>query len=668
MWRFCGVKLPILSLSRVSTRFSVFNAPRVVHSASEKCIPRVLAVPSLGLAYHLLASQRVVANCKRAPSVPSRLLHRKFQDPKFDWSLFWKFLSPDLFLMCLAVLSAVVVAVLNFQIPLFLGQLVNVVAALEPGKQLVFYAAQLAQPGAKLLGLYCVQSLGTLFYIYLLSVVGERFALRLRTHLFRSLIEQDISFFDDHKTGELVNRLSADVQDFKSSFKEVISQGLRSFTQTVGCVGSLFFISPQMTAVVGVSLPLMIAVGSVLGHVLRRWSRDAQEQVSVATGVADEALSNIHTVRSFAMETQESKLFESELRKSCWLNEKLGVGIAVFQALSNLAINGLVLVVVSHGGILLATNQITAGDLMSFLVATQIIQRSLGNLSQIFGQTVRGMSAGARVFEYMKLHPSIPLRGGRSLSEDIQGRVEFKGVHFTYPSRPEQPILVDFNLHVPPGKVTAMCGVSGAGKSTVAALLERFYDPQVGDILIDGHPLRDLDPSWLRENVIGFIKQEPVLFGTSVMENIRYGKPTATDEEVFDAARRANAHDFICGFPDGYQTLVGERGHAVSGGQKQRIAIARALIKNPKILILDEATSALDTQSEKMVQQALDKAAQGRTVIVIAHRLSTIQGAHQIAVLHRGQLVEVGTHQELLKKNSLYAAMISRQLLTEQRN
>lgn len=301
---------------------------------------------------------------------------------------------------------------------------------------------------------------------------------------------------------------------------------------------------------------------------------------------------------------------------------------------------------------------------MSFLVASQTVQRSMANLSVLFGQVVRGLSAGARVFEYMTLHPSILLSGGCCIPRDqLRGAISFQGVSFSYPCRPSFPVLQDFTLELPPGKTVALVGQSGGGKTTVASLLERFYDPTAGRVMLDGWDLRDLDPSWLRGQAIGFISQEPVLFGTTIMENIRFGKPGATDEEVYAAAREANAHDFISRFPDGYNTVVGERGATLSGGQKQRLAIARALIKQPAVLILDEATSALDAESERVVQEALDRASTGRTVLVIAHRLSTIRGAHRIIVMAHGRVCEMGTHEELLKKAGLYADLVRRQAL-----
>jgi len=272
------------------------------------------------------------------------------------------------------------------------------------------------------------------------------------------------------------------------------------------------------------------------------------------------------------------------------------------------------------------------------------------------------MSAGARVYEYINLEGNIPIKGGKIIPfHNLIGDVGFHNVTFKYPTRPEQTILNQLNLHVPGGKIVALVGASGGGKSTIAALLERFYDVNDGAITVDRANIKSLDPEWLRGRCIGFINQEPVLFASSILENIRYGRPEASDFEVYEAAEAANAHAFIQKFPNGYQTIVGERGVTVSGGQKQRIAIARALLKNPSILILDEATSALDAESEKIVQEALDNVCKGRTVLVIAHRLSTIKNADMIAVIADGKVAELGTHSQLKKLGGIYSQLIRQQ-------
>ncbi|XP_067233316.1 mitochondrial potassium channel ATP-binding subunit isoform X2 [Chanodichthys erythropterus] len=581
--------------------------------------------------------------------------------PEFSWAVLWEFVRPHLLALIGAIILAFGAAALNIQIPLMLGDLVNVIAR-HMREQAGHYVRDIQAPAMKLLGLYGLQGLLTSGYIILLSRVGERVAADMRTTLFMSLLRQDVAFFDANKTGQLVNRLTSDIQEFKSSFKLVISQGLRSATQTVGCFVSLYIISPKLTGLTVVILPCLVGAGALIGSFLRKLSRKAQEQVAKATGVADEALGNVRTVRAFAMEDRELEMYAAEVKKSAAMNEALGTGIAIFQGLSNIVLNCIVLGTIFAGGSLMARNDMSPGDLMSFLVASQTVQRSLASISILFGQMVRGMSAGARVFEYLTLEPSVPLTGGGRIPlKSLTGRVDFMNINFSYPTRPGNQILKNFNLTLPPCKTVAIVGESGGGKSTVAALLERFYDPSGGVVMLDGLDIRTLDPSWLRGHVIGFISQEPVLFGTSVMENIRFGKPSATDAEVMAAAKQANAHNFITGFPDGYNTVVGERGVTLSGGQKQRIAIARALIKNPSILILDEATSALDAESERVVQDALDRATTGRTVLIIAHRLSTIRAADLICVMSNGRIVEAGTHLDLLSKGGLYAELIKRQ-------
>lgn len=581
--------------------------------------------------------------------------------PEFKWHILWEFVKPQLLALIGAVVLAFGAAILNIQIPLMLGDLVNVVARYlreHTGN----YVHEMRAPALKLLGLYGIQGLLTTGYIILLSRVGERVAADMRKTLFASLLRQDVAFYDANKTGQLVNRLTADIQEFKSSFKLVISQGLRSMTQTVGCFVSLYVISPKLTGLTVVVIPCLVGAGAFLGSFLRKLSRLAQEQVAKATGVADEALGNVRTVKAFAMEERELQLYAYEVDKSCEMNENLGAGIAIFQGLSNVALNCIVLGTIFAGGTLISSNEMSPGDLMSFLVASQTVQRSLASISILFGQMVRGISSGARVFEYLSLQPTIPLAGGGRIPyHSLTGRVDFMNISFSYPTRPEHQILKKLNLTLPPCKTVAIVGESGGGKSTVASLLERFYDPTSGVIMLDGLDIRTLDLSWLRGQVIGFIDQEPVLFGSSIIENIRFGKPEATDAEVINAAKQANAHRFITDFPDGYNTVLGERGVTLSGGQKQRIAIARALIKNPSILVLDEATSALDAESERVVQEALDRATRGRTVLIIAHRLSTIQGADLICVMSNGRIVEAGTHLELLSKGGLYSDLIRRQ-------
>ncbi|XP_060517346.1 mitochondrial potassium channel ATP-binding subunit-like isoform X2 [Cylas formicarius] len=561
---------------------------------------------------------------------------------RFDWQKFWLYLKPNIAYFLAAIAGALVVAILNIKIPEVMGSLINLLTKFGENNGKLF-TSEMKVPVIKLVAMYIGQSFFTFFYIFMLSNLGEKIAYRMKSDLFASILKQDIAFFDAERTGEIVNRLTTDIQDFKSSFKQTISGGLRAITQIAGCSISLVTISPYMTLVTLLCVPSVIAVGTLFGSLLRFTSRRAQAQIEKATAVADEAVSNVRTVRAFAMEDQEKEMFETEAKHAMILNETLGFGIGVFQAGTNMFLNSMVLMTLYMGGYLLSTNQISAGEVMAFLMSSQTIQRSLGQLSLLFGSVLRGLAAGGRIFEYINLNPSMQLKGGEIIPEHaLQGNIEFRNVTFAYPTRKQQVILKDFNLTVPSGKTIAIVGASGNGKSTIVALLERFYDVNNGSVSIDGYDIRTLDPSWLRGKVLGLISQEPILFGTTILENIRYGKPEATDGE-------------------GYITAVGERGVTLSGGQKQRIAIARALLKDPKILLLDEATSALDTESEKTVQAALENARKGRTVIVIAHRLSTIQNADVILVLHKGKIVEMGTHDQLRKLKGYYWALTYQQ-------
>ncbi|XP_019865042.1 mitochondrial potassium channel ATP-binding subunit [Aethina tumida] len=583
----------------------------------------------------------------------------------FNWAKFWSYLKPHLWYFIAAIAGALVVALLNIQIPQLMAGVINVIAKFSETKDTELFVKEMKLPTLKIVSMYIAQSACTFFYIYMLSNLGEKIAYQMKTDLFASILKQDMAFFDKQRTGEIINRLTADIQDFKSSFKQTISGGLRAATQIIGCSVSLIMISPQMTFITLLCIPTVIAVGTIFGAILRATSRKAQSQVEKTTAVADEAVGNIRTVRAFAMEDQENELFDSEAELAMEYNQNLGFGIGLFQAGTNMFLNSMVLSTLYLGGYLLSNNQLTAGEVMSYLMASQTIQRSLGQLSLLFGSVIRGIASGARVFEYIDLKPSMNLKGGKIIpDEELTGNIEFKNVKFAYPTRPQQIILDNFNLTIPSGRTVAIVGASGNGKSTVVALLERFYDIQGGSITIDGYDVRNLDPSWLRKKALGLISQEPILFGTSIIENIRYGRPDATDEEIREAAQMANADEFISKFPNGYDTLVGERGATLSGGQKQRIAIARALLKDPCILLLDEATSALDTESEKIVQVALEKARKGRTVIVIAHRLSTIQNADLIVVLNKGKIVEMGTHDDLKKLKGYYWSLTYQQQQT----
>ncbi|VDL71178.1 unnamed protein product [Nippostrongylus brasiliensis] len=628
--------------------------------ASGRCLPE-----------HVLYSIHQVefAECKSKSQLSKRADHLNDEylrddEPSLSLSDIWSLIKPYFGWFLAAVLSAILAALVNIQLPIYLGELIDKMAEIikDQARGISTDLNILKPQVIKLVVCYTVQALLTFCYISFLTVLGERMAADLRVRLFNHLLTMDMAFYDSQKTAELSARLNVDVQEFKSCFKLSVAQGLRTVTQVAGCVISLIRISPQMTLYTVSALPLVIGMGALFGALLRSLSRRAQAQSAVAASVADEAFGNIRTVRSFAMEEQESRLYEREVRKACSMQETLGMGIGLFQGATNFFLNGIVISVLYGGSSLIKEGKLTPGELMSFLVTAQTIQRSLSQLSVVFGTALKGWTAGARAFEFLKLHPSIHNHGGVCIPyHSLYGEIRFENVAFAYPSRSDHHVFDNLNLTIPAGQVVALCGPSGEGKSTITSLLERFYEPLSGRVLLDNQDLRTLNLEWLRGQVVGLISQEPVLFATSIEENIRYGRPSATDQEVMDAAKMANAHEFITRFPKGYRTIVGERGAQLSGGQKQRIAIARALLKNPPILVLDEATSALDTESERLVRDALDRAMRGRTVLVIAHRLSTIKHADLICVIKDKTVREQGTHDELVKRKGIYYNLIKSQ-------
>ncbi|KAI9218405.1 P-loop containing nucleoside triphosphate hydrolase protein [Blastocladiella britannica] len=518
----------------------------------------------------------------------------------------------------------------------------------------------LNRPAARLLALFAVKGALTFTHIALVSQLGENLARRVRLRLYDALIHQDVAFFDARQSSELVARLTADVQEFKSTFKQCVTNGIRSATEVTGSILHLLHLSPVLTLTLAGTMPVLYVVGAVYGAFLRRVSRRAKDVESAALGGAGEALANVRTVKAYAAEDREVARLDAATRRSAKWNQYLGMHIGAFQAITSTSIGSMVLAVLYVGGAQVAAGHMEPGQLMTYLMATQAAQRSLSSLGILVGQFIKAQAAAARVFEYIHQAPTISARPGTGTipTAPLRGELGFHHVDFAYPTRPDVPVLRDFTLTIPAGAVIALCGASGSGKSTSVGLLEGFYDPQAGRVTVDGHDLRAVDLRWWRERV-GYLAQQPALFSGTIADNIRYGRPDATDAEVHEAARLANAHEFIAAFADGYETVVGERGASLSGGQRQRVGIAACLLKNPSVLILDEATSALDTQSERLVQDALDRLMKGRTVLIIAHRLSTIQHADIIVVMGKpyGRILEMGSHAQLMAKRGVYYQM-----------
>ncbi|HEX9051316.1 MAG TPA: ABC transporter transmembrane domain-containing protein [Anaeromyxobacter sp.] len=496
----------------------------------------------------------------------------------------------------------------------------------------------------------------------LFSLAGERGVRRVRDRLYRSLLGQEIAFFDETRTGELVSRLGTDCATIQNLVSVNVSMSLRQAVTALGATALLFFTSPRLTVVMLAVVPA-VAIGAVFyGRKVRALARAYQDALADASHVAEESLSAVRTVRAFNAEAAEAARYERATADAYDAARRRAYAGSTFMGGAAAGAYVAIAVVLGYGGVLVARGALTVGALTAFLVYTLLIAMSLASLAEIWAETMRGLGAADRVFELMDRLPRMPLSGG-ARPETCEGRIAFEQVRFAYPTRPDAEVLAGVDLAIEQGEVVALAGASGAGKSTIAALIGRLYDPAAGRVLLDGRDLRDLDPEWLRAR-IGVVPQEPVLFSASIEENVRYGRPGATHDEVVEACRAAHADAFVRAFPDGYATKVGERGQQLSGGQRQRIAIARAVLKDPRILLLDEATSALDAESEALVQDALEKLMVGRTAVVIAHRLSTVARADRVVVLEGGRIVESGAHAELMERAGTYRRLVEKQLMT----
>jgi ATP-binding cassette subfamily B protein len=559
---------------------------------------------------------------------------------------------PEAVALSMGTVSLILAAGLNLLYPKFVQRIID--GVLEgAGREVVNGSASL------LLVLFAVAAVFTGLRSYLFTVAGERVVARLRTDVYRAVISQEIGFFDERRTGELINRLSSDTTVLQSAVTVNISMFLRFFAMGLGSLIILFFSSWRLTLVMLLTVPLVALGASWFGRVVRRISREAQDALAAANNVAEETIGGVRTVRAFAREKEETERYGAAVERSFVLAKERARVASIFAGTASFGAYAAIAVVLWYGGILLADGRLTMGELTSFLLYTFTLAMSIAALSGLWQDFMKAVGASERVFELVDRTPLVG--SGERTPTKTEGAVRFERVEFAYPTRPDSPVLTGLDLELAPGRVVALVGPSGGGKSTVAALLSRFYDPLRGRVLLDDVDYRELNADWLRRQV-GVVSQEPILFATSIRENILYGRPAASIEDVVAAAKAANAHEFITEFTAGYDTMVGERGVRLSGGQKQRVAIARALLKDPRILVLDEATSALDAESEHLVQEALARLMAGRTTLVIAHRLSTVKEADCVLVLDGGRVVQSGSHGELVEQEGLYRRLVQRQL------
>jgi ABC-type multidrug transport system fused ATPase/permease subunit len=633
------------SASRAPTVSSLLRAPPLLNSY------RTIIRPTLHARSFATANEEIKTEEGTIPPVEKK---------KVNTGVVRRIISlakPETKLMVAGMAGLAVSTAISLITPIGIGKLVDAInlppdEALQALKTIAWYLS----------GLFIVGGVAVVGRVSAIQVTGNRIAKRLRTDLFSAIMKQDTAFFDKSKTGELVNRLSTDVTIVSDTLTQTIVGGLRSLAEATGGVILLLFLSIKLTGTALAIFPALGVGGVFYGRYVRKLYKNYMDSLAHTTTLAQEKISSIRTVRQFARENYEIKKYEERVHENYLIGNRVGILRGAFYSSIFTATNFAMLAVLYLGGVDVIAGSLTVGNLTSFLLYSVYVGISFTNLSSIYGDVMKAVGSSERIFELLDTKETIPLNVGKKL-DYIEGRIEFNNVWFAYPTRTDTYILQDFSLKVEPGTVVAIVGGSGTGKSTLIALIDRLYDIERGMITIDNVDIKDLQPTWLREN-IGVVSQEPVLFDTSIKDNIRYGCDGCTDEQIIESAKKAHAHEFIQGFPDGYETKVGERGVSLSGGQKQRIAIARTILKNPKLLILDEATSSLDANSEFYVQEALQELMKDKTVIVIAHRLSTIKRANVVAVMANGKIAEIGTHDSLRSnENGMYTQLVTRQLL-----
>ncbi len=509
---------------------------------------------------------------------------------------------------------------------------------------------------AAILLVFLIRGFATYGQTYTMSYIGQRVIIDIREALFKHLQRLDQAYFDRRKTGVIMSNLTNDVGALQTAIVDNLISFITEGVTLIGSLVSMILLDWKLTLVTLVIVPVVLGIINIFGKRLRLAGHDVQGRIADITSLLQETISGIRVVRSFARESHEVKRFENENQRNFRAVMRATKLTSLLSPMVEFSAAIAVTVILWYGGYSVVTGVISAGSLIAFLIYAINLSNPVKRLSQVYGNIQKAMAAGDRVFAILDTEPTVKEKPNAKPLPEVTGQVEFDHVSFSYDG--EKNAITDLNLNVDPGQIIAIVGPSGAGKTTVANLLPRFYDVTEGALRIDGTDVRDVTFQSLREQ-IGLVPQDTMLFNATVKDNILYGRLDATDDEVYAAAKAANALEFIDKLPEGMQTMVGERGNSLSGGQRQRIAIARAILKNPKILILDEATSALDTESEKLVQEALERLMKGRTAFVIAHRLSTIKNADRIVVLKQGRIEEFGTHEQLLDRDGLYSHLYS---------
>ena len=564
--------------------------------------------------------------------------------------------KPDTVYILLALLALIASSVCEIYLPFYIGQIINSIAidkSEQKFKNAIFMMTMLSVAAGIFAGFR-----GGMF-----DYVMARYTIRLQNLLFSCIIKQEIGFFDMRKTGAITSRLTADTTKVGDDITHNINIFLRSSIKMIGILVFMFKLSWRLTIVTLVGTPILVIISEAYGEYYQKLSEQVQSSLAEANESAEEAISSVRTVRSFAAEGLEIDRYKDKLKMTYRLKIKEAFASGGYNLLNEVSFLGMEVLLLFYGGHLVIRGDLTGGHLVSFVIYDVELGGAIEDIGNIFTSLMEAVGASRKVFEFIEREPKIR-SDGNAKPPKLSGSVEFRNVNFSYPSRPDIQVIKDLSFKVSPGEIVALVGPSGGGKSTVVSLLERFYDPQSGEVLVDGRPVQEYEHLYYHKRV-ALVAQEPTLFARTVSENIKYGLyEDVPDENVKSMAELANAHQFISDMPEGYETQAGEKGIQLSGGQKQRVAIARALIRNPSLLILDEATSALDAESEYQVQEAINRNLSNRTVIIIAHRLSTIEKATKILVVEKGQIVEEGSHMDLMNKGGTFAKLIKKQLMS----
>ena len=557
---------------------------------------------------------------------------------------FLPFVRPYLTRLMLAGFLVSGVALINLALVRLAGTLWDVITVHHD-------ADQMTRSIGLFLSLVILQGLCSMGHSYLTAWVSQKVVADFRKHLFAHLQTLTVSFFTRRRTGELLSRLMSDVTVIQSIVTETPIDAVKQLVTFVGGITFLLFMNWRLCLLILILLPLLVLVAKVFGRRLKSLSTSIQDQTAALSTLVEEVISGIRIVKSFVQTQREKDRFADQVDQTLHLTLRRAAIMAVFIPVISLMTFSSATAVLWYGGRQVIEGVVTPGDLFAFVLFAGILIGPFSSAARVFAQVKEAQGATQRVFEILDAQPDICDQSGAQTLVTVDGHVRVEGVTFSYDAR--HPVLSNLSFEAKPGELVALVGPTGAGKTTVINLLHRFYDPTEGRITIDGKDLRQVTvESWYRQ--VALVPQETILFGGTILDNIRYGNMAANEAVVLEASKAAHAHDFITGLPDGYQTLVGEKGVNLSGGQRQRIAIARAILKNPRILLLDEATSSLDAESERLVQEAFQRLMEGRTTFVVAHRLSTIQRADRILVLDKGKLVEEGNHAHLMARNGLY--------------